>query len=114
MSVLNYKGFAAAVEFDPEDAILVGKLVGINDVVSFHAGDGQALIEAFHEAVDDYIETCARIGKKRDKPYSGKLMLRVDPSVHAQAARAAELEGKSLNAWSEVALRDAAGKRLER
>jgi predicted HicB family RNase H-like nuclease len=108
MSLLNYKGFTAKVEFDPDDAILVGKLIGINDVVGFHADSGAALIEAFHEAVDDYVETCARIGKKRSKAYSGKLMLRVDPGVHAEAARAAEVEGKSLNAWSESALREAA------
>lgn len=112
MSVMNYKGFSATVEFDPDDLILVGRLTGINDVVGFHADSGPALVDAFHEAVDDYIETAARLGKKRAKPYSGKLMLRVDPSVHAQAAHAAEVDGKSLNSWSEAVLREAAEKRV--
>ena len=63
---------------------------------------------AFRESVDDYIETCAKIGKKPQKPYSGNLMLRVDPAVHSKAAIAAELAGKSLNQWSEEVLAKAA------
>jgi len=34
--------------------------------------------------------------------------LRVDPAVHARAALAAELAGKSLNQWSEEVLAKAA------
>ena len=50
------------------------------------------------------------IGKKPQKPYSGNLMLRVDPAVHSKAAMAAELAGKSLNQWGEDVLREAAAK----
>jgi predicted HicB family RNase H-like nuclease len=63
---------------------------------------------AFHEAVDDYIETCAKIGKDPQKSYSGKMMFRVDPDVHALAAKAAELSGKSLNQWAAEVLAKAA------
>jgi len=77
-------------------------------VVGFHAESVGGLVEAFHEAVDDYLETCGRIGKPAEKPYSGKLMLRVKPEVHAQAALAAQLAGKSMNQWSEDVLRSAA------
>ena len=64
---------------------------------------------AFHEAVEDYIETCAKVGKEPQKAYSGKMMFRVDPEVHRKAALAAELAGKSLNQWAEEALEKAAG-----
>lgn len=110
MTVLTYKGYAAMVEFDPEDMILVGKLAGIDDVIGFHAENGRELITAFHEAVDDYLDACAKAGKAPQKPYSGKVMFRIDPAVHAQAALAAQLAGKSLNAWGEDALRAAAEK----
>ena len=63
-----------------------------------------ALRAAFREAVEDYIETCARIGKAPQKPYSGRMMFRVDPEVHRRAALAAELAGKSLNQWAEEVL----------
>ena len=108
MSSLTYKGYVARIEFDPDDLIFVGRIAEINDVIGFHADTTEALVVAFHEAVDDYIETCAKIGKRPDKPYSGKLMFRVDPEVHASAARAAMRAGKSLNAWAEGVLRAAA------
>jgi predicted HicB family RNase H-like nuclease len=38
------------------------------------------------------------------------MMFRVAPEVHASAALAAQLSGKSLNQWAEEALRDAAAR----
>ena len=77
-------------------------------MVGFHADTVEALKTEFHEAVDDYLATCAAVGKAPEKVSSGQMMLRVSPEVHAAAARAAELAGKSLAAWSEDALRSAA------
>ena len=108
MNVLTYKTYSARVEFDAEDNILHGRIAGIRDGVTFHASDVDELQRAFREAVDDYVETCAKIGKTPQKSYSGQLMLRVDPAVHASVARAAELAGKSLNQWGEEALAKAA------
>lgn len=59
MSTLSYRGYVATVEFDSEDMILTGRIAGINDVVGFHAETPAELLAAFHEAVDDYLETCA-------------------------------------------------------
>ena len=109
MNVLKYKGYWASVEFDEDDMILVGRIAGINDVIGFHADTVEDLVAAFHEAVEDYLETCAKIGKAPEKSYSGKLMLRVDPALHARLARAAELAGKSLNQLGEEALKRAVG-----
>ncbi|MCK8780483.1 type II toxin-antitoxin system HicB family antitoxin [Rhizobium sp. NTR19] len=108
-NVMTYKGYSARIEFDAEDEIFVGRLAGINDGVGFHADNVEELRTAFHESVDDYIETCAKIGKSPEKPYSGKVMFRIDPEVHARAARAAELAGKSLNEWAGEVLAKAAG-----
>lgn len=106
---LAYKSYKAAISFDAEDEIFVGRILGINDIVSFHADTVAELKQAFRDAVEDYIETCRKIGKAPEKAYSGKLMLRIAPEVHSLAAQAAESEGKSLNQWSEEALRQAAG-----
>jgi predicted HicB family RNase H-like nuclease len=107
-NILRHKGYAARVEFDADDGIFFGRIAGIDDGVGFHADTVPGLIAAFEEAVDDYLETCARIGKAPDKPYSGKMMLRVSPETHAKAALAAKLAGKSLNQFGEEALRQAA------
>ena len=68
----------------------------------------EELKAAFHESVDDYLASCARIGKAPDKPYSGKVMFRIDPAVHAKAALAAQLKGVSLNQWAEEVMAKAA------
>lgn len=109
MNLLSHKGYNAVVEFDADDLLLVGHIAGINDAVGFHGANADEIVVAFHEAVDDYLETCAAIGKAPDKGYSGKLMIRTDPEVHAQAALAATIEGISLNQFAERALRESAG-----
>ncbi|WP_267421975.1 type II toxin-antitoxin system HicB family antitoxin [Methylobacterium sp. GC_Met_2] len=107
-NVLRYKGYAARVEFDADDHVFVGTIAGISDGVGFHADTVTALEAAFREAVEDYVETCAKVGKAPQRPYSGSLQFRVSPELHANVARAAELSGKSLNQWGEEVLRRAA------
>ena len=114
MNVMTYKGYSARIEFDAEDGIFVGRIANINDVVGFHGTSVDELTAAFQEAVDDYVETCEKAGKTPEKPYSGKVMFRVDPEVHARSALAAELTGKSLNQWAEEVLDRASRTDLER
>ena len=68
--------------------VLVFDIETIPDVAGLRA--------AFEEAVDDYIDACAKIGKTPEKPASGKLMLRVPPEVHSAALIAALASGVSL------------------
>ena len=98
-NTMTYKGYSARIEYDDDDGIFTGRLAGIRDGIGFHADTVETLRDAFHEAVDDYIETCAKIGKEPQKAFSGQVMFRVDPEVHRKAALAAELSGKSLNQW---------------
>ncbi len=99
-NAMTYKGYAARIEFDAQDRIFFGRLAGIQDIVTFHGETVDELEAAFKEAVDHYIDTCAELGDKPNKPYSGKLTLRISPTVHAAIATAAEVSGKSLNKWA--------------
>jgi len=108
-NTMTCNGYAARIDYDDDDGIFIGRIAGIRDRVGFHADTVEGLREAFHEAVDDYIQTCARIGKEPQKSYSGQVMFRVSPEVHRKAAQAAELAGKSLNQWAEEVLDRAAG-----
>ncbi len=106
-NTMTYRSYSARIGYDDEDGIFIGRIAGIRDGASFHADNVEALREAFHEAVEDYLETCARIGKEPQKPYSGRMMFRVNPEIHRRAALAAELAGKSLNQWAEEVLEQA-------
>ena len=107
-NTMTYKGYSARIEYDDEDGIFTGRIAGIRDGVGFHADTVADLREAFHEAVEDYLDTCAAIGKPPQKAYSGRVMFRVSPEIHRRAAMAAELSGKSLNQWAEEVLDHAA------
>ncbi|HEY5411404.1 MAG TPA: type II toxin-antitoxin system HicB family antitoxin [Caulobacteraceae bacterium] len=60
MNAMTYKGYAARIEVDPDDEIFVGHLASVNDIIGFHADTVSGLTATFHEAVDDYLATCAR------------------------------------------------------
>jgi predicted HicB family RNase H-like nuclease len=105
--VLKYKGYHGSTEYSLEDDCLFGRLLGISDIISYEGNSVKEIKKAFKEAVDDYVETCRKIGKPPQKPYSGKVMFRIDPEVHAKAALAARLEGLSLNQWAERVIKQA-------
>jgi predicted HicB family RNase H-like nuclease len=107
-NVMEYKGYKVSMAFDPEDKIIVGRVLDVDDIITFH-GESVAEFEAkFHSAIDEYLAACAALGSEPDKPASGKLMLRVAPEVHAAALKAAARSGMSLNKWAESALGTAA------
>ena len=104
MKGMNYRGYFANVEFDAEDHIFIGHIIGIRDVVGFHGEAVTELESAFREAVDNYLASCKELGQEPNKPYSGNLMLRIPSEVHAAVAVAAESSGKSINQWAAKAL----------
>lgn len=107
MKTMTHKGYAAQIEYSDADQCFIGHIAGIKDVVGFHGESVSELRAAFEEAVDDYLETCARLNRSPQKPYSGKLMLRIPPEIHAAVAVAAEVSGKSINQWAAETFADA-------
>lgn len=107
-NIMQYKGYAARVEYSPEDRCFVGRVLGIRDVVGFHGKSVAELERDFRETMEFYFDTCRKEGKDPDRPYSGKLVLRLPPELHRQIALASETSGKSINDVILEALRDSA------
>ena len=106
-NTILHKRYTARIEYSEEDECFVGHIAGIRDIVGFHGESVLELRDAFAEAVDDYLETCEKLGRPAQKPYSGKVLLRIDPLLHAQVATLAEAQGQSLNAWTQELMRKA-------
>ncbi|MBR4737468.1 MAG: hypothetical protein IK051_07370 [Rhodocyclaceae bacterium] len=70
MSAFDYKGYTASVEFDAHEGLITGTLAGIDDCIVFQAQSAPKLKAAFHAAVDDYLQTCAQLGRPPKKPAS--------------------------------------------
>lgn len=71
MSTMTYKGYSAHIEFDAEDRLFVGHLAGMRDIVGFHGASVAELEAAFHDAVDDYLAACKKLGQAPNKSFSG-------------------------------------------
>jgi predicted HicB family RNase H-like nuclease len=107
-NVMTYKGYIARVEFDPRDNIFTGKVLGIDDGISFHGATVKELRTDFEAAINHYRADCAATGRRPFKPASGKLMLRISSETHAKALTVAKASGKSLNQWAAEVLEKAA------
>lgn len=95
---LTYKMYTGSVEPDVEEKILFGKVLGISDLVTFQGENLAALETDFKESVDEYLEFCKERGKEPEKPYSGKILLRLPSELHAVIALEAKEKNTSINA----------------
>lgn len=73
------KGYRGNADVFDEDGVFHGRILGIEDVVTFEATTVDELEKAFRDSVDDYLAFCEEIGKKPDREYSGTLSLRMPP-----------------------------------
>lgn len=105
--MLTHKGYTAHIEFDDEAGLFHGEVLDTRDVITFQGTSVQELVQAFHDSVDDYLEYCKERGEEPDKPFSGRLMLRVSPELHRHVSMQAHREGKSLNQWIVDRLKEA-------
>ncbi|MEG2173366.1 MAG: type II toxin-antitoxin system HicB family antitoxin [Desulfovibrionaceae bacterium] len=107
MKAMNYTGYAAHIAYSDEDECFVGRVAGIKDIITFHGESVSEIRNAFHEAVDFYLSTCTERGEEPNKPYSGKIFLRLDPATHAHIALQAQVHGKSINQYAAEVLAQA-------
>jgi predicted HicB family RNase H-like nuclease len=97
--MLKYKGYTGHVEFDDAAGLFHGEVLDLRDVITFQGKSVEELEQAFRDSIDDYLEFCQERGEEPDKPFSGRLMLRLPPPLHREVYLRARREGKSLNQW---------------
>lgn len=97
MEILKYKDFEGSAELDMHKKVCRGKVLFIDDLVTYESANIDGLQVEFETAVDDYVETCKQIGKEPQKSCRGQFNVRVPPEVHRAAARRAVVDKTSLN-----------------
>lgn len=102
--ILQYKDYYASVHFSSEDEVFHGKVLGINDLITFEGASVKELKKAFQEAVEDYLQTCMEIGKEPNKTYKGTFNVRIPANLHKDAALFAALNNVSLNDFIKTAI----------
>ena len=101
---MEYKGYIGTVQFDEDAEIFHGEVINLKDVITFQADSVEGLKREFHESVDDYLDFCAERNEAPEKPFSGKLTLRLQPELHRRLHIRAKRDQKSLNNWITEAL----------
>lgn len=89
-----------------DDGVLHGKIEFINDLVTYEGVNVRDLELSFKEAVDDYLETCALIGKAPDKKLSGSFNIRIGSDLHKEVALEALRSASSINEVVRNAIKD--------
>lgn len=70
-NTIHYKDYIDSVEFSEEDGIFYGKVLGIRSLISYEGESAKELLDDFHGAVDDYLETCKAEGKEPETALKG-------------------------------------------
>jgi predicted HicB family RNase H-like nuclease len=105
--MLKYRGYTGHAEFDDEARLFHGEVLDLRDVITFQGTSVEELENGFRDSIDDYLEFCEERSEEPDRPFSGRLMLRLPPNVHRNVYVRARQEGKSINQWIAEKLKDA-------
>jgi predicted HicB family RNase H-like nuclease len=97
--MMEYKGYIGMANFDDEAGIIHGEVINTRDVITFQGTCAEDIRQAFIDSVEDYLEFCAKRGEEPEKPFSGRLLLRMPPELHQRAYIRAKQAGISLNEW---------------
>ncbi|MCZ6804575.1 MAG: type II toxin-antitoxin system HicB family antitoxin [Proteobacteria bacterium] len=106
---MKYKDYEAIVRYSDEDETFVGEVINTKDILVFDGESVEEIEASFHAVVDEYLEDCAKEGKEANKPFSGKLMLRISPNLHRKLYFKARKDNKSLNALLNEQLKECIG-----
>ena len=95
---VKYKGYEGIVTFDDEAGLFHGEVINTRDVITFQGRSVDEIKKAFKESVDDYLAFCKKRKEKAEKPFSGKLVIRINPDLHRRLFTEAKKKHLSLNA----------------
>ena len=104
--MLEYKGYVGHAEYDAEAHVFHGEVLDTRDVITFQGDTVNDLERAFRESIDDYLEFCSECGEDPEKPFSGRLTLRLSPELHRRVYVQAKEHDQSLNQWISENLED--------
>jgi predicted HicB family RNase H-like nuclease len=104
MEMFTHKGYNGSIETSVEDNVLHGKVLCINDLVTYEAETLQGLKDEFIIAVEDYLVTCKHAQKSPDKPFNGVFNVRTNSELHKKAHLRAMKDDVTLNSVVVAAL----------
>ncbi len=106
MKYLDYKSYTGSIEYNKEDDLLYGKVLGIQGLISYKGKTGMQLESDFIEAIDNYLLDCKENGIIAEKPFKGSFNVRISAYLHQKAALLAMEDKMSLNNFVAESIRE--------
>lgn len=107
---INFK-YKIEINWSPEDEAYLVRVPELPGCVT-HGETPEHALQMAHEIIEGFIESLKRRGLPVPKPlaeskFSGKIPLRIEPTLHRDLASRANIEGVSLNKLIESRLKKA-------
>ena len=103
-SLMEYKGYHAKIEYDNDDEIFVGHVLGLTDSLNFHGESIKELNSSMRDCIDNYLDYCKKIGKETEKEFKGSFNIRIKPEQHKRIALYAAGLGITINRFVSEAI----------
>ena len=94
---ISYNGFTGSIETSIQDQCLHGRILFIDDLITYEGETVPNVVQAFQDAVNRYLDYCERTGKPTNKPYSGSFNVRIGIDRHREVAQRARNKDISIN-----------------
>lgn len=94
---ITYKGYTAKIEYSDKDECLIGRVSDIRRSITFQGDSVKEIKQAFEEAIDSYLLSCAEKNEEPENP--GCSVVRISSALHSLITLAAKQENKSIGEW---------------
>lgn len=103
---MEYRGYKALVQFSNDDECLIGRVLGIEDIIGFHGDSVAEVRAAFAEAVDSYIANNKSVGRQPNQP-AEFVPVAVDPALYEAAKGRVQGTTQTVNEFVNTAVKQA-------
>jgi hicB family toxin-antitoxin system len=96
-NILRYKEYVGSVEIDEHEGFLYGRVLGIQEKITYRAERADDLVKLFRMEIDAYLDRCAQENTAPETAYKGSFNIRIAPALHRRLALHAVQSGTNLN-----------------
>lgn len=99
MNTMEFDGYKAKIEYDPEVDMFRGEILGLNGSADFYGKSPSSLRKEFKNSLLVFLEVCEEKGISPRKEFSGIFNLRIPPKLHGEISARAKASNQSINQW---------------
>ncbi len=95
--MLNYKGYSASYQYEAEDNLFLGQVLGIDHQIVFEGQTEEEAKESFRHSVDNYLGYCKKNNIVPQYPKLEKVSIKLPKFCFEKANQKAKQLGESVD-----------------